>query len=1285
MWYLPITYSLKRLYQSERTTKAMRWHVEHRRLGEITHPKDAEAWRHFQLVHLDFAYERQHPKRSLDVFLLPLIYELQMLLEHAVEAYDVSYDVDGASMLTQFNDFGVARTPDVGDVMHTEKNFLGNLMNTVVNVQGKTKDNLKSRLDLPDIFSWGNGERFEESGNSISKYMLRMMYGLLKEPYRRTGIVDKVEKGSQFTTPGQQASIPVDSILYFGCFWSSNRAETEQKVRMLNHAFSQSTRSQPQNPNRAKPLDHNPGEASSSVSLDHHSIARPEISSPNHSTAGPEISSSVSLDREAGRITHSIPRDHHLVTRKPIYSFFTQPDKLRIRKRREAEETTRSPPHDIYSIAPLDRRVAGPIHLVFTPDHSIARRSTPSNQLYRLISDWSAKALLLPVICIHDDQEQPNNIGAGDFPHNHNQRHGIVPPPVQNNNFEIKSGLIAMVQGNKFHGLPMEDPLDHLDEFERLCGLTKINGVSEDGFKLRLFPFSLGDKAHLWEKTLRQGYQTKCPHHGFEKASLLSILYRGVVPKIRMLLDTASNGNFLNKDVGEGWELVENLAQSDGNYNEDNDRSIRTSPDTDDKHRREMKALNDKLDKLLQIEISVVELDYSAQPLHQTQSALEEKAAIIERMVKRFKPTPSPSLALSWTFRKTWKDRYESLAEKQIDEMEAVMPLIEVLKLIPDLHRDVRNLILERLNIYQYSGDEYDANPIQATDERIIQEKLEDPESFTLPCSIRQLTFSNCLCDLGASVSLMLLSVARKLGFVQYKPCDITLILADRTSRRPFSLLEDVPVMINGVEVPTDFVVLEMDEESKDPLILGRPFLASVRAVIDVRYGEGFEAAKVKEPIVVQTQPSNSIARSSIPSALDWRELKKNSDLQERTIQKLTYTVKKLRDTLSHIQRGVQPQPNIDITSIGKVSSQWSEEKDYPPEEEAAYFEERGIEYSAAQLSREDAEYFGCFWSSNRAETEQKVRTLNHAFSQSTRSQPQNPNRAKPLDHNPGEGSSSVSLDHHSIARPEISSPNHSIAGLEISSSVSLDREAGRITHSIPLDHHLVTRKPIYSFFTQPDKLRIRKRREAEETTRSPPHDIYSIAPLDRRVAGPIHLVFTPDHSIARRRNSKDKGSDLWVRKLGKRTRSHSTSSICITTIPNLRGPIKRKTTIPKQALEKLMEEKKQVNKKRDDEIAKKDAEMAKKDADMAKKDADMAKFMQDVLSRSKPFIGTYFHHHPNKALTFHPYCSAEKNSVANYKIYTLSQFKNLCRWSWRLVVAEARESIISEEMLLSL
>jgi len=103
-----------------------------------------------------------------------------------------------------------------------------------------------------------------------------------------------------------------------------------------------------------------------------------------------------------------------------------------------------------------------------------------------------------------------------------------------------------------------------------------------------------------WERF--KGYQTQCHHHGFSKASLLSTLYKGVLPKIRMLLDTASNGNFLNKNVKEGWELVENLVPSDGNYNEDYDRSIRHSSNSNEKHRREMKAMDDKLDKLLLVQ-----------------------------------------------------------------------------------------------------------------------------------------------------------------------------------------------------------------------------------------------------------------------------------------------------------------------------------------------------------------------------------------------------------------------------------------------------------------------------------------------------------------------------------------------------------------------------------------------------------------------------------------------------------------------------------------------------------
>jgi len=91
---------------------------------------------------------------------------------------------------------------------------------------------------------------------------------------------------------------------------------------------------------------------------------------------------------------------------------------------------------------------------------------------------------------------------------------------------------------------------------------------------------------------------------------------------------------------------------------------------------------------------------------------------------------------------------------------------------------------------------------------------------------------------LGASISLIPLSVARRLGFSKYKSCSIQLILADRLVRIPHGVLEDLPVKVGSIEIPTLFIILEMDEEPKDPLILRRRLLATARAIIDVKKGK---------------------------------------------------------------------------------------------------------------------------------------------------------------------------------------------------------------------------------------------------------------------------------------------------------------------------------------------------------------------------------------------------------------------------------------------------------------
>ena len=87
------------------------------------------------------------------------------------------------------------------------------------------------------------------------------------------------------------------------------------------------------------------------------------------------------------------------------------------------------------------------------------------------------------------------------------------------------------------------------------------------------------------------------------------------------------------------------------------------------------------------------------------------------------------------------------------------------------------------------------------------------------------------------------------------------------------------------------------------------------------------------------------------------KEFKKRSDKQDETIEKLAHTVEELISKLNQLQKEAQPKGGIDTIPRKKFTSRWSEEIDYPPEEKEAYFEERGIEYSAADLSKEDAEY----------------------------------------------------------------------------------------------------------------------------------------------------------------------------------------------------------------------------------------------------------------------------------------------------------------------------------------
>src|SRR5262249_33264936 len=116
--------------------------------------------------------------------------------------------------------------------------------------------------------------------------------------------------------------------------------------------------------------------------------------------------------------------------------------------------------------------------------------------------------------------------------------------------------------------------------------------------------------------------------------------------------------------------------------------------------------------------------------------------------------------------------------------------------------------------------------------------KLEDPENFTIPCTIGSLTIEDALADLGANINVLPYKRFKKPGIGELKPTQMAIRLADRTIRNPRGIVENILVRVDKFLFPVDFVVLDMDESFMTPLILGRPFLATARALIDVEQRE---------------------------------------------------------------------------------------------------------------------------------------------------------------------------------------------------------------------------------------------------------------------------------------------------------------------------------------------------------------------------------------------------------------------------------------------------------------
>ena len=140
------------------------------------------------------------------------------------------------------------------------------------------------------------------------------------------------------------------------------------------------------------------------------------------------------------------------------------------------------------------------------------------------------------------------------------------------------------------------------------------------------------------------------------------------------------------------------------------------------------------------------------------------------------------------------------------------IPFADALEQMPSYVKFMKDILSQKRRLSDFKTVNL-TEECSAILQRKLLQKLKDPGSFTIPCTIWNAIFARALCDLGASINLMPLSIFRRLGLGEARPTTVTLQLADKSLKHPRGVIEDVLVKVNKFIFPADFIVLDMEED----------------------------------------------------------------------------------------------------------------------------------------------------------------------------------------------------------------------------------------------------------------------------------------------------------------------------------------------------------------------------------------------------------------------------------------------------------------------------------------
>nr|GEY11623.1 reverse transcriptase domain-containing protein [Tanacetum cinerariifolium] len=197
---------------------------------------------------------------------------------------------------------------------------------------------------------------------------------------------------------------------------------------------------------------------------------------------------------------------------------------------------------------------------------------------------------------------------------------------------------------------------------------------------------------------------------------------------------------------------------------------------------------------------------------------------------------PYPSRLQDQKLRDKANDQHEKIFQI-FNDLNFNISLADALILMPKFSPSIKSLLTNKDKLCELARNPLNEHCLAVLLKK-LPKKLGDPGKFLIPCDFLGMAECLALADLGASINLMPLFVCNKILLPDLSPTCMTLALANRSISHPVRVAEDVFVKVGTFHFSADFVVIDFDADPRVPLILGKSFLKTVRALIDVFKGE---------------------------------------------------------------------------------------------------------------------------------------------------------------------------------------------------------------------------------------------------------------------------------------------------------------------------------------------------------------------------------------------------------------------------------------------------------------